>query len=78
VCALNLGYAVLWVSLLFGLSIYLLTRAVVDSSPNAEAGALAGATLLAAALFGSVFVVRRYLLTRRVQRHSKGKGSLSS
>lgn len=72
-CVLNLGYAVLWVSLLFALSIYLLIHAGVDLSPTADAGALAGATLLAAALFGSVFIVRRYLLTRRVQRHSKGK-----
>ena len=31
-CVLNLGYAVLWVSLLFALSIYLLIHAGVDSN----------------------------------------------
>jgi hypothetical protein len=45
----------LWVGLLFALSIYLLTFAVVDSSPTADASALTGATLLAAAVFIAPF-----------------------
>jgi hypothetical protein len=63
----------LWTTLLFGLSIYLLAGSINGTDPTAEPRALIGGLLLAAAFFRSLFIIRRYLLARRLERHVKGK-----
>ncbi len=63
----------LWPLLLLLLSAYLLTSAITDTPDTAEIRILVGGTLFATAFFWSLFVAKRHLMMRKMERHAKGK-----
>jgi hypothetical protein len=63
----------LWTILTFSISVYLLTVAVRDTGDAADLLMFVGSTLFVVAVFTSFFHLKRYLLTRKVERHVRGK-----
>jgi len=66
---------ILWTTLVFLLSAYLLVESIHEQGATADLCVLIGAMLFAGGLVTSVFIFKRYLFMRRLERHVRGRGN---
>jgi uncharacterized membrane protein len=64
---------IVWSAVILSMAIYLLQSAIHDLGATAELRVIVGATLFTAGLFTAHFHLKRYLATRRTDRHARGK-----